>query len=56
MRTGIVAGCILLFFVIAFVIWSFTLKVWCAQHVAWGEQVYGEELGKCVREKSLFSF
>lgn len=56
MRRGIVAGLVLLLLVGAFVIYSAVYKDWCAQHPQWGALAYGEKLGTCVREKSLFSF
>ena len=55
-RVAVVAGTLVVLLLAGFVIWSLAFKVWCIRHVAWGEQVYGEELGKCVREKSLFDF
>lgn len=55
-QKSVAVGVVLLLLVGAFVIYSFALKEWCARRVAWGEQVYGEEMGKCVKEKSWLDF
>ena len=52
----ITAGIVILLLAAAFVIWSVAFKDWCEQHPVWGQLAYGEKLGTCIKEKSLFSF
>jgi hypothetical protein len=47
----------------AVVVYSLVFKVWCLQRAegwggqrVWGEEILGEPVGTCIREKSLFSF
>jgi hypothetical protein len=47
---------------LAFLVYSMAFKVWCSQHErgwageqTWGQNTFGD-VGKCVKEKSLFSF
>jgi hypothetical protein len=61
-RVSVAAVGILLLLLIAFAVYSFAFKVWCARYErawaseAWGTKIFGEELGNCVEDKSWLSF
>ena len=61
-RNGrIIAGIVLLLLSAAFVIYSFTIKEWCALHSYawqnnWGDLSFNGSLGECIRQRSVFSF
>jgi hypothetical protein len=59
---GSVAGVIILL-LLAFVVYSVAFKTWCARHErgwageqTWGENSFGDDAGRCVKEKSWFVF
>ena len=57
----VIAGVVLLLLAGAFVIYSFTIKEWCALHTNawqnnWGELSFNGSLGECIRQRSVFSF
>jgi hypothetical protein len=59
---GSVASVVILL-LLAFVVYSFAFKTWCARHErgwageqTWGENSFGDDVGKCVKEKSWFVF
>jgi hypothetical protein len=59
---GSVASVVILL-LLAFVVYSLVFKTWCARHErgwageqTWGENSFGDDAGKCVKEKSWFVF
>lgn len=60
----LITGAVILLLVFAAVLYSVVFKRWCDQYErgwngqqqAWGDTVFGEDTGPCVRNKSVFSF
>lgn len=60
----VIVGIFVLLLLVAFVIYSVAVKEWCAQHErgwdgtqqVWGEKDFSDDIGVCIRSKSLFSF
>jgi hypothetical protein len=57
------AASVVILLLLAFVVYSMAFKTWCARHErgwdgeqTWGQNSFGDDAGKCVQSKSLFSF
>ena len=56
-----VTGGIIILLLLIFIIYSVIFKTWCLQYERawggnWGDKIFGEDRGQCIREKSLFDF